>query len=161
MGCPHEVTFKVKLAIIQTRVFSHTYICAPVFEGVKFDLSCSTHIWNAYIGGNLLKIKKQEKGSMPITKTKHVQLFWKDNQDVKFHEPKSTLKIGYNWLHICRGLCAVWQIMQRVHLQYRYQHTTKFKSLFFTKMIAQILYIFKSYASHMRCSWEKAVIHHI
>ncbi len=38
---------------------------------------------------------------MPITKTQHVQLFWKSNQNATFHELKSTLKIGYNWLHIC------------------------------------------------------------
>ncbi len=72
-----------------------------LFEGIYFALSYSTHIWNAYIAGNLLKIKKQEKWSMPITRTKHVHLFWKDKQNVTFHELISTLKIGYNWLNIC------------------------------------------------------------
>ncbi len=42
-----------------------------------FVLSYSTHIWNAYVAGNLLKIKS-----------------------ATLHELKSTLKIGYNWLHI-------------------------------------------------------------
>ncbi len=32
-----------------------------LFEGVCFVLSYSTHIWNAYFAGNLLKIKKREK----------------------------------------------------------------------------------------------------
>ncbi len=38
---------------------------------------------------------------MPTTKTKHVQVFLKDTKTVTFHQLKSTLKIGYNWLHIC------------------------------------------------------------
>ncbi len=37
---------------------------------------------------------------MPITKTKHVQLFWNDSQQVTFHELKWHLQLGYNWLHI-------------------------------------------------------------
>ncbi len=37
---------------------------------------------------------------MHLTKVKRVQLFWNDNQNVTFHELKSTLKIGYNWLDI-------------------------------------------------------------
>ncbi len=73
MGYPHEVTFKVKLAIILTRVFSHlkgthirvflynicrTYVSYHIlFEGIYFVLSYSTHKWNAYVAGNLLKIK--------------------------------------------------------------------------------------------------------
>ncbi len=73
MGYPHEVTFKVKLAIIQTRIYSHLKgthihvflyyigrIYMPyhiLFEGVFVVLSYSTHIWNAYVDGNLLKIK--------------------------------------------------------------------------------------------------------
>ncbi len=28
-----------------------------LFEGVCFVLSYSTHVWNAYVAGNLLKIK--------------------------------------------------------------------------------------------------------
>ncbi len=32
MGYPHEVTFKVKLAIIQTRVFSHYFGEENIFE---------------------------------------------------------------------------------------------------------------------------------
>ncbi len=64
MEYPHEVTFKVKLAIIQTRVFSHLKgthihvflynICRIymsyhiLFERIYFVLSYSTHIWNAY-----------------------------------------------------------------------------------------------------------------
>ncbi len=63
MGNPHKVTFKVKLAVIQTRVFllykgthihvflyniCHTYMSYHIlFEGVYFVLSYSTHIWNA------------------------------------------------------------------------------------------------------------------
>ncbi len=43
-----------------------------LFEGVCFVLSYSTHKWNAYVAENLLKIKKREKWSMPITKIKHV-----------------------------------------------------------------------------------------
>ncbi len=58
-GVPHEVTFKVKLAIIQTRIFSHQKgtqrhvflynICRIymsyyiLFEGACFVLSYSTH----------------------------------------------------------------------------------------------------------------------
>ncbi len=37
---------------------------------------------------------------MPIAKTKHFQLIWKNNQNVAFHEPETTLKISYNWLCI-------------------------------------------------------------
>ncbi len=32
-----------------------------LFEGIYFVLSYSTQIWNAYVAGNLLKIKNQEK----------------------------------------------------------------------------------------------------
>ncbi len=32
-----------------------------LFEGGCFALSYSTHIWNAYVEGNLLKIKKTGK----------------------------------------------------------------------------------------------------
>ncbi len=35
-------------------------------------------------------------------KDKTHSIILKDNQHVTFHELKSTLKIGYNWLHICR-----------------------------------------------------------
>ncbi len=34
-------------------------------------------------------------------KDKTRSIILKDYQNVKFHEPKLTLKIGYNWLHIC------------------------------------------------------------
>ncbi len=44
-----------------------------LFEGIFFVLSYSTHIWSAFIAGNLLKIKKREKRSMSIKKTRHVQ----------------------------------------------------------------------------------------
>ncbi len=40
----------------------------------------------------IYKIKKPEKGCTPITKTKHVQLFLKDNKNVTFHELKPTPK---------------------------------------------------------------------
>ncbi len=44
-----------------------------LLEGGYFVLSYSTHIWDAYVAGNLIKIKKKrEKCSMPITKKKHV-----------------------------------------------------------------------------------------
>ncbi len=46
------------------------------------------------------KIKKRKKWSMPITKTKQVQLFWNDSQKVTFHELKKHLKLSYSWLHI-------------------------------------------------------------
>ncbi len=75
--------------------------CHILFEGIHFVLSYSAHVWNAYVAGNLLKLKNWKKWSMPTTKTKHFHLFWKDSQNVTFHEPKSTLKIGYNWYHIC------------------------------------------------------------
>ncbi len=39
-------------------------------------------------------IKNKKTGQM-----KHA--YNKDNQNVTFHELKSTLKIGYNWSHIC------------------------------------------------------------
>ncbi len=32
-----------------------------LFEGVNFVLSYFTHIWNAHVSENLLKIKKREK----------------------------------------------------------------------------------------------------
>ncbi len=41
---------------------------------------------------------------MPITTTKQVQLFWKDDQNLTFHELKSTLKKGYNRLHVCGAM---------------------------------------------------------
>ncbi len=31
-----------------------------LFEGLYFVLSHSTHIWNAYIAGNLLKVKNKK-----------------------------------------------------------------------------------------------------
>ncbi len=37
---------------------------------------------------------------MHLRKTKHVQLFQKDDQNVSFHELEKTLTISYNWLHI-------------------------------------------------------------
>ncbi len=76
-GEPHEVAFKVKFAINQTRVFSHlkgTHIhvflydifrinvsCHILFEGIYFVLSYSAHMWNAYVAGNLVKIYKTGK----------------------------------------------------------------------------------------------------
>ncbi len=42
---------------------------------------------------------------MRIAKTKHIQLFLKYKQNVRFHEIKQTQKIGYNWLHICGAMC--------------------------------------------------------
>ncbi len=54
--------------------------------------------------------KNQEKWSMPITKTQYVRLIWKDNQNVTFHELKSILKKGYNWLHIC-GAMLVFSVL--------------------------------------------------
>ncbi len=41
-------------------------------------------------------------------------------------------------LKCCHDLCAMWQIMHRVHLQYLYQYMTKFKSAFFCEIIRQI-----------------------
>ncbi len=43
-----------------------------LFEVVCFVLSYSTHMWNAYVAENLLKVKKRKNWSMPITKIKHV-----------------------------------------------------------------------------------------
>ncbi len=71
MGYPHEVTFKVKLAIIQTSDFhtkkEHTnrsyfikfviYMCYHIlFEGIYYVISYYTHIWNAYISEIFLEI---------------------------------------------------------------------------------------------------------
>ncbi len=42
-----------------------------LFEGVCFVLSYSTHIWNAHVAGNLLKVNNAKTEA----KTKHVQLF--------------------------------------------------------------------------------------
>ncbi len=73
MGCPYEVTFKVKLAIIQTRFFhtkkEHIFMCSYMISAVYIYiyvvqylvcLSYSTHMLNAYIAGNLLKIKNRK-----------------------------------------------------------------------------------------------------
>ncbi len=68
-----------------------------LFEGNFFVLSYSAHIWNAYVAGNLLKIKNR-KNEACLEQRQNKD---KDNQDVAFREFKSTLKIGYNWLHIC------------------------------------------------------------
>ncbi len=73
MGYPHKVTFKAKLAIIKTRVFSHlkgTHIHAFLpnigrlyvsyhifFRGIRFVKLYSTQRWDVYVDGNLLKIK--------------------------------------------------------------------------------------------------------
>ncbi len=46
-----------------------------LFKRNHFVLPYFTQTWNAYVAACLLKIKKREKRSMPITKTKHVQLF--------------------------------------------------------------------------------------
>ncbi len=48
-----------------------------------------------------IKNVKGKKWNIPITRTKQVQLFWNDNENVTFHELKSTLIICYYWLHIC------------------------------------------------------------
>ncbi len=47
---------------------------------------------------------------MPKTKTQRVQLFYKDNQNVTFHELKSTLKkgnivIGCIFVELCLFFC--------------------------------------------------------
>ncbi len=92
MWYPLAATFKVKLAIIKTGVFSHwkgthihvflhnichIYVSYHIlFKGIYFVLSYSTQRWTAYVTVNLLKIEKRQKWSMPITKIKHVQLFW-------------------------------------------------------------------------------------
>ncbi len=76
MGYPDKVTFKVKRAIIKTRVFSHEKgtrkhvflhnICHIyksnhiLFKGIKFVLSYSTQRWNVNVGENLLKIKNRK-----------------------------------------------------------------------------------------------------
>ncbi len=44
-------------------------------------------------------------------------------------------------LKCCHDLCAMWQIMHHVHLQYLYQYETKFKSLFLCR-INQANFIF-------------------
>ncbi len=41
-----------------------------LFEGVYFVLPYSTHIWNAYVAGNLLKIKKTGKIKHAYSKDK-------------------------------------------------------------------------------------------
>ncbi len=41
-----------------------------LFEGVCFVLSYSTHIWIAYVAGNLLKIKKTKKMKHAYNKDK-------------------------------------------------------------------------------------------
>ncbi len=68
MGYPHEVTFKVNFAIIQTCVFhsktEQMYVFLSyyiLFGGVCFVLSFSTLMWNAYVAENLFKNKKTRK----------------------------------------------------------------------------------------------------
>ncbi len=82
-GVPHEVTFKVKLTIIQTCVFhtkkEYIYTCSNIISVVYTrriisylkGITLFNHIPHKE-GSHLLKIKKLEKRSMPITKTKHV-----------------------------------------------------------------------------------------
>ncbi len=55
------------------------------------------------------------------------------------------LKCHFKYVFIlkcCHDLCAMWQIMHCGHLQYLYQHMTKFISVCFTKKFGQISYIF-------------------
>ncbi len=136
MGYPHEVIFKVKIAIIQIRGFSHLkgthrhvflYNISRIYmsnhillEGVYLVLSYSTHIWNAYVAGYLLKIKTR-KMMHAYNKDKTHSIILKQRDILKhvtFHEHKQ---------------------------QYLYQYMTKFKSVFFTEIIRQISYIFLNY----------------
>ncbi len=90
----------------------HIYMCSYIISAVHTcrNISCLKGftffiIFHTHMNGTccwkfIKNKKKQEKWSMSITRTKHVQLFWKDYQNVTFHELKSTLKKGYNWLHI-------------------------------------------------------------
>ncbi len=41
-----------------------------LFEGIFFVLSYSTHMWKAYVGWNLLEIKKTEKMKHAYNKDK-------------------------------------------------------------------------------------------
>ncbi len=55
-------------------------------------------VWNAYAAGNLLKIKKREKRSMPVTNKKNVWLFWNDSQKVACYELKKN-----TWIKVTIG----------------------------------------------------------
>ncbi len=78
MRCPHNVTFKVKFRDNSNTFFfsyqkgthmhvflykiGRIYVSYQIFfDGGCFVLSYSTHMWNAYVAGDLLKIKKREK----------------------------------------------------------------------------------------------------
>ncbi len=91
--CTHFFTLKRE----HMHVFLHNIcrICMQsliLFNGIHFVLSYSTQRLNAYVAGNLFKIKKREKWSMSIAKTKHVQLFWNGYQEVAFHDLKEAVK---------------------------------------------------------------------
>ncbi len=122
----HFFTLNIYMCAYLTSV---VYICRiiPILKGFTLYIIFLTHM-ECIHRWKFINNKKQEKWSLPITKTKHVQLLWEHNQNVTFNELKSSLKIGYNRLHIC-GVMPVFSVL----VQYLYQYITKFKSVFFPK----------------------------
>ncbi len=57
-----------------------------LFKGIHFVLSYSTQRWNAYVAGNLLKIKKTGKMKHAYNKDKTNSIILKRYQNVTFHE---------------------------------------------------------------------------
>ncbi len=68
-----------------------------LFEGIYFVLTYSTHIWNAYVNGNLLEIKNRKNEACLSHRQSMFNYFEKKNP---------TLKIVYNWLYICGAMLA-------------------------------------------------------
>ncbi len=69
-------------------ILSVVYIC-PIISCLKGSvLSYSTHIWNAYVAGNLLKIKKTRKMKHAYNNDKTRLIIFNDSQNRALHELK-------------------------------------------------------------------------
>ncbi len=69
----------------------HIYMCSYIisvvhivhmsyhilFKEIYFDLLCSSHIWSAYVAGNLIKIKKTGKMKYAYNKDKTLSIILK------------------------------------------------------------------------------------
>ncbi len=64
-------------------------------------------------------------------------------------------------LKCCHDLCVMLQIMHRVYLQYLYHCIIKFKSVFFTEIIGQILYTFLNYTQLTWAVAEKMPLYNV
>ncbi len=115
MGNPHEVILKVTLAIIQTSIFytkkEHVNMCSYIISVVYICRIVSCVKGLSLLYPHPYGMHMSLKFFLEIINAKHEAcpkkdktcsiILKKDYLNVTFHKLKSTLKNGYNWLHIC------------------------------------------------------------